>query len=583
MSNRWNSIDLDAYRQMGDPEADKLVGDTLGQGDAGRIKYNTLVALSNKLLEEPGLIFVEDSKVAQGLKAYADSPLESDQELAAYFKPEPAPAWVDEAKLGLASKLWQENTVAALGVLYAASLPFCYLIEKGIPALYKTGKLLPPYLTQRIYETGLMVDSVLDKDGIALIEDKIYDFDGLVLDELKALGGSWKRSGNQIVREGGDGLPPAAELVEQVEKNIRAKLEQPVRYLSGRGYLTAKKVRFLHASMRYMLLQPPVAASKEEGPRPLTDFFAESTWDSQALGVPVNQEDQAYTLLTFGLAIPRGLEKWGVKLSLEEKEAFLHLWKLIGYLMGIREELLTDNWEEAEELFALIQKRQCGGSPDGIALTSALIGMLEEYLPKLPGSELNCLPIELIISQIGEDYASQLIDPRLIKKSRNFWRKPLYAALGLGSRLYFALRSQWLKRLPVLGEFTTELVHKVSEEVILSWRDAYRREPFFVPKDAEHWQRLIGATPEYLATLQDWRQKVLYTAGFGLGLLGVAIFGLAAALPLWLLEGQTGLLIALGVTALSWGAFARIANKKLAKLLAARPQPEAGVVRPASR
>ena len=52
-----------------------------------------------------------------------------------------APAWVDAAKLHRASQLWNDNMLAIIGVLYAASLPACYLIRHGIPALYQSSKL----------------------------------------------------------------------------------------------------------------------------------------------------------------------------------------------------------------------------------------------------------------------------------------------------------------------------------------------------------------------------------------------------------------------------------------------------------
>ena len=44
------------------------------------------------------------------------------------------------------------------------------------------------------------------------------------------------------------------ELNKQLDEN-REK-QKPKRYLYGKGYITAKKVRFLHATMRFMLTNP---------------------------------------------------------------------------------------------------------------------------------------------------------------------------------------------------------------------------------------------------------------------------------------------------------------------------------------
>ena len=129
MSTRWDDAILNQYRQIGDKEADLLVDQTF-QGKNGSIKSNRMLLLANQLIEQPGLFFVDDSWVAKELNSYR----KDDPGLADYYEPMEAPDWVDMGKLKLASKFWHENTVVSLGVLYAASLPSCYLIEKGIPA-----------------------------------------------------------------------------------------------------------------------------------------------------------------------------------------------------------------------------------------------------------------------------------------------------------------------------------------------------------------------------------------------------------------------------------------------------------------
>ena len=66
-----------------------------------------------------------------------------------------------QTKLTVASRLFHENMLAILMMLYCGSLPSCYLIKNGIPALYQTAKLKDSrYVHQRMYETGLFVDAV---------------------------------------------------------------------------------------------------------------------------------------------------------------------------------------------------------------------------------------------------------------------------------------------------------------------------------------------------------------------------------------------------------------------------------------
>jgi hypothetical protein len=584
MSNNWNNDTLQNFRGMGDPYADALVSKTLGKGEAGIETYNRMLLLANQLIENPGLLLVEQSTLAQEFENNIKDP-----GLAAYFKPMEAPAWVDPDKLALASEVWKQNTVVAMGVLYAASLPLCYLIKNGIPALYDTGKLLEPYLSQRIYETGLLLDSILDSHGLSIIEDKEYDHGKVLLDELNKSDpkGQWERRGNALCRCGDSAKATEAAKTEAIVTAVNERMQSSQRYLWGKGYLTAKKVRFLHASMRYMLLNPQSFEPHEQNKgatKPLMQLFSErrEPWNTQELGYPVNQEDQAYTLLTFGLIIPKGLERWGVSLSQEEKDAFLHLWKVIGYTLGIEEQLLTDRWDEAEELFAMIQARQAGGSEDGVKLTDALIDLLDQYLPTLPGVAENCLPVELMISQIGDKFARDLIRADRLKEARRPWRRPIYAVLGFAAKSYFFLRSRFLAGFPLWGDLTTQLVHEVAEGMIESWRDAYRRAPFFVPSNLTTWQRIPGADPAYLHTLKDWRQGVLMTAGFALGLLVVSVFGAAASLPLLLLYGEGAFLAALGFSGAAWMVFARTAKKRLNALLAERPEPDRRICKHAS-
>ena len=156
-------------------------------------------------------------------------------------------------------------------------------------------------------------------------------------------------------------------------------------------------------------------------PNSFTDALSqdESPWNFAKFGHPINQEDLAYTLLTFGLLIPRGLKHWGVPVSNQEQEGFLHLWKVIGHTMGIRPELLTDNWEEAELLYALILKRQAGHSEAGVILTESLMSFLNDYLPNFPGFSER-LSTALIVNQLGMEQASKIISEKNMKTTFTF-------------------------------------------------------------------------------------------------------------------------------------------------------------------
>lgn len=64
-------------------------------------------------------------------------------------------------------------------------------------------------------------------------------------------------------------------------------------------------------------------------------------WDSEYYGQPINQEDMAVTLLSFSVNVLETIERTTLKGSLTrpDQEAYIHLWRYIGYLIGVHEDL----------------------------------------------------------------------------------------------------------------------------------------------------------------------------------------------------------------------------------------------------
>lgn len=487
---------FDQLRGCADEPVDALVSQTLSSGNfrLGGNGYNHLLDIADVIAEAPELVLNTHTQVAQQLESYPDN-------LKDYFDPSDAPDWVDAKKLNLATRLWDNDMVGMLGVLYALSLPACYLIKNGIPALYQTAKLREKkYIYQRIYETGLMLDTVLSPGGIKLVHDM------------------------------------AATMGERADTATTTSSSR--RYLYGKGYITAKKIRFLHASMRLILLNPGVIPSSVAPQQGFANALHRvgQRYDVETLGLPVNQEDLAYTLLTFGYCIPLGLQKWGRQWTTEEKEAFLHIWKVIGYLMGIREDLLTDNWEQAQRLFIAIQNRQAGSSEQGQVLTETLMSFLCDYLPDHFQLDKS-IAAGLIQSQLGPKHAAMLLSDEQ-QHAGEQWH--IRAVLNTG---LFLLRNYYRVRtvvchVPVLHRFFRNTVDMSGEALIESWRDAYNRRPYYIPTDAQEWVRVKGVNEAFLAGQRSWRRQLFNTVG--LGLLGLIVASTAlVTLPLFALFGSS--------------------------------------------
>jgi squalene cyclase len=159
----------------------------------------------------------------------------------------------------------------------------------------------------------------------------------------------------------------------------------------GRGIYAALKVRLMHAAIRHLILT---------GPAP---------WDKATLGLPINQEDMAGTLMTFSVVILDALPRLGIEVSDAEADAWLHLWQLVGHLLGVQRDVVPNTVDEGEQLMDLIRAGQWRRSDDGVQLARVLIELMQEGLHNvLPTHLLDGLPLALV-RRLAGDHASDLL------------------------------------------------------------------------------------------------------------------------------------------------------------------------------
>jgi hypothetical protein len=133
----------------------------------------------------------------------------------------------------------------------------------------------------------------------------------------------------------------------------------------GGGVRAAQKVRLMHAAVRHLIQHDPG-----------------SPWDTQALGMPINQEDLAGTLMTFAYIVLEGLDRLGFEIDALEREAYFQCWMVIGRIMGVREDLIPSSVEEGRQLAFQIFRAQGLSTPQGKELASALIAGYQSMLPR---------------------------------------------------------------------------------------------------------------------------------------------------------------------------------------------------------
>jgi len=150
---------------------------------------------------------------------------------------------------------------------------------------------------------------------------------------------------------------------------------------NGHGVRSAQKVRLMHAAVRHLLLKDPAG------------------WNLEELGVPINQEDLAGTLMAFSWVTLDGLRRMGIALSAEESEAYLHVWRVVGHVLGIREDMLPVDMADAEALTHAIQRRQYAPCLEGKEMMQALLQMMAY---QIPGNLFDNLPASLIRYFLGD-------------------------------------------------------------------------------------------------------------------------------------------------------------------------------------
>ncbi|HUI54148.1 MAG TPA: oxygenase MpaB family protein [Bryobacteraceae bacterium] len=153
----------------------------------------------------------------------------------------------------------------------------------------------------------------------------------------------------------------------------------------GAGVRTAQKVRLMHAGVRRQI-------------------HAYQGWNPD-FGEPINQEDMAGTLLSFSWVVVDGLRRLGIPVEDGEAEAYLHSWRVVGHILGIRPELMPTNMAGAATLAHTIQQRQYAACPEGQGMTAALIGMMQQYIP---GNIFDSIPAALIRYLLGDANADLL-------------------------------------------------------------------------------------------------------------------------------------------------------------------------------
>ncbi len=170
----------------------------------------------------------------------------------------------------------------------------------------------------------------------------------------------------------------------------------------AKGYSDVRHVRLMHAAVRWLITNDPRVHWEPE-------------W-----GTPVNQEDLLETMLTFTEIVFEVFDRTGVTYSEQDADDYLHTWSYVGYLLGIRPDLLPLTRAQTSVLMPIVRRRQFGTSAPGHAMTAALLSEGTRLAP--PG--LRGLPAATVRYYVGNDTAD------LIGVPPADWTRFLFAPLA---------------------------------------------------------------------------------------------------------------------------------------------------------
>jgi hypothetical protein len=215
----------------------------------------------------------------------------------------------------------------------------------GAPASFRA-------LFETVERVPVWVDwPTIDRGGELLV--RAGPLGGLVLGLKSLILGYTSPAGNKPLVFSGRLQEHAKRRLNETSRFVQATIAPGGMRPHRDGWQIAVKVRLMHAHVRRMIL-------------------ASGRWNA-AWGAPINQHDSAGTALLFSVIVLQGLRQLGMRISPEDSEAYMHLWRWSGWLMGVDPDLLVSTEAEAVRLGEVIAATQGIPDDDSRNLTRALL------------------------------------------------------------------------------------------------------------------------------------------------------------------------------------------------------------------
>jgi hypothetical protein len=191
----------------------------------------------------------------------------------------------------------------------------------------------------------------VERGGALVIRTGILS--GLVLAARSIVLGYASPAGNKPLILAGGLMERAPKRLNETARYVRGLIVPGGLRRFGDGYAASLHVRLMHAHVRANLQD-------------------HASWNAEAWGTPINQHDMVATVLLFSTVLVEGLRTLGVRIDDEEAEAYHHLWRYAGHLMGVDSALLPTSVRDAARVREVIEATQAPPDDDARKLVRAL-------------------------------------------------------------------------------------------------------------------------------------------------------------------------------------------------------------------
>lgn len=266
-----------------------------------------------------------------------------------------------------------------------------------------------------------------------------------------------------ILYAGGRGGAQILYGTGQLSGHFRRRASETLRFIldamepgglepGGKGLRAIQKVRLMHAAIRHYGEHSPLWKGRE------------AQW-----GRAINQEELTGTLLAFSSLALDGLRRLDAKIDAADQECYLHAWRAIGHVLGIRAEMLPADMRDARTLWKQIDKRNFMRTQEGCALAADHLAFLKEMVGE---DLLKGLPVDLMHFLMGDR-----VSHKLLGLPRPGWSYFLLKLL----RVLFFLEAKFVLSSKTLRKITSAAGQRLMEALYKYWNENHGA-PFKIPQ-----------------------------------------------------------------------------------------------------